>query len=46
MGKQDNLLSVTPEQTYHSIRSSIVTAQHTMCAAVNSAMVNAYWEIG
>ena len=35
-----------PEQTYNSIRQSIVQAQRTMAAAVNSAMVNAYWEIG
>ena len=35
-----------PEQTYTTIRQSIVQAQHTMTAAVNSAMVNAYWEIG
>lgn len=35
-----------PEQTYTTIRQSIVQAQHTMAAAVNSAMVNAYWEIG
>ena len=35
-----------PEQTYNTIRKSIVQAQHTMVAAVNSAMVTAYWEIG
>ena len=35
-----------PEQTYNTIRKSIVQAQHTVAAAVNSAMVNAYWEIG
>ena len=35
-----------PEQTYTTIRQSIVQAQHTMTAAVNSAMVTAYWEIG
>ena len=35
-----------PEQTYTAIRQSIVQAQHTMAAAVNSAMVTAYWEIG
>ncbi len=35
-----------PEQTYNTIRKSIVQAQHTMAAAVNTAMVNAYWEIG
>ena len=36
----------TTEQTYHSIRHSIVSAQRSLCAAVNSAMVTAYWEIG
>ena len=35
-----------PEQTYNTIRKSIVQAQHTMAAAVNTAMVTAYWEIG
>ena len=34
------------EQTYHSIRNSIVSAQHKLSSAVNSAMVTAYWEIG
>ena len=34
------------EQTYYTIRQSIVTAQHKLNAAVNSAMVIAYWEIG
>lgn len=34
------------EQTYCSIRHSIVSAQNKMSAAVNYAMVIAYWEIG
>ena len=34
------------EQTYHSIRQSIVTAQHKLSAAVNSVMVNTYWDVG
>lgn len=44
----DDQLQITqnPEQTYNTIRKSIVQAQHTMATAVNSAMVNAYWEIG
>ena len=44
----DDQLQITqnPEQTYNTIRKSIVQAQHTMVAAVNSAMVTAYWEIG
>ena len=36
----------TTEQTYHSIRHSIVSAHRSLCTAVNSAMVTAYWEIG
>ena len=35
-----------PEQTYDSIRHSIVQAQHKLTTAVNSAMVTTYWEIG
>ncbi len=35
-----------PEQTYNTIRNSIIQAQHTMVAAINSAMVTAFWEIG
>ena len=34
------------EQTYSSIRHSIVQAQHKLSVAVNSAMVTTYWEIG
>lgn len=34
------------EQTYHSIRNSIVSAQHRLSTAVNSAMVITYQEIG
>lgn len=33
------------EQTYHSIRNSIVSAQHRLSTAVNSAMVTTYWEL-
>ena len=35
-----------PEQTYTTIRQSIVQAQHKLTAAINSAMVTAYWGIG
>ena len=35
-----------PEQTYTTIRKSIVHAQNKLSAAVNFAMVTAYWEIG
>ena len=34
------------EQTYHSIRNSIVSAQHRLSTAVNSAMVTTYGKIG
>ena len=44
----DNHLQINQnaEQTYHSIRQSIVSAQHKLSAAVNYAMVITYWEIG
>lgn len=43
----DPTLSVgNPEQTYNTIRQSVVQAQHKLSAAVNTAMVTAYWEIG
>ena len=44
----DNNLQINQnaEQTYHSIRQSIVSAQHKLSAAVNYAMVITYWEIG
>ena len=43
----DKLEPITqPEQTYLSIRDSIVTAQRGLYTAVNTAMVTAYWEIG
>ena len=34
------------QETYSSIRNSVITAQSKVYSAVNSAMVNAYWEIG
>ena len=34
------------QETYRSIRNSVIAAQGKIYAAVNSAMVNAYWEIG
>ena len=36
----------TSANTYNTIRHSIITAQQKVYAAVNSAMVFAYWEIG
>ena len=34
------------QETYSSIRNSVIAAQGKVYSAVNSAMVNAYWEIG
>lgn len=44
----DNKLQInqSAEQTYPSIRQSIVSAQHKLSTAVNSAMVITYWKIG
>lgn len=37
---------VENEQTYTAIRNSVISAQGKIYTAVNSAMVQAYWEIG
>lgn len=45
----DNIMvnsSADSEQTYTVIRNSVITAQSKIYTAVNSAMVQAYWEIG
>ena len=44
----DTQLHLIPnqEETYSTIRRFFVQAQHRMSAAVNSAMVASYWEIG
>lgn len=34
------------EETYYIIRNSIIVAQNKVYTAVNTAMVQAYWEIG
>ena len=34
------------QETYLSIRNSVITAQNRVYSAVNTAMVTAYWEIG
>lgn len=39
-------LAQAPENTYRAIRSSLVRSQQKLTAAVNSAMVMTYWEIG
>ena len=36
----------TPEETYITIRSSVISAQNRVSSAVNAAMVTAYHEIG
>lgn len=38
--------SADSEQTYKVIRNSVISAQGKIYTAVNSAMVQAYWEIG
>lgn len=38
--------STDSEQTYKVIRNSVISAQGKIYTAVNSAMVQAYWEIG
>ena len=45
MDEQLQIIQI-PEHTYTTIRQSIVQAQHKLTAAVNAAMVTAYWEIG
>ncbi len=44
----ENVLHNTAEkeQTYTAIRNSVISAQSKIYTAVNSAMVQAYWEIG
>ena len=44
----NDLLPSAPqaEATYTTIRSTVIAAQNRVYAAVNSAMVQAYWEIG
>ncbi len=44
--KQELQSAQNPSETYQGIRQSIVQAQKHMTAAVNTAMVTAYWEIG
>ena len=42
----DNQITIQPEESYKIIRNSVLTAQEKVYTAVNSAMVQAYWEIG
>ena len=43
---EDNQITIQPEESYKIIRNSVLTAQSKVYTAVNSAMVQAYWEIG
>ena len=45
-GKESLIAEQNQEETYLSIRGSIINAQNKVKATVNYAMVNAYWEIG
>ena len=45
-GKELLIAEQNQEETYLSIRGSIINAQNKVRATVNYAMVNAYWEIG
>ena len=40
------LAAENTSETYSRIRNSVITAQSRIYSAVNSAMVQAYWEIG
>lgn len=47
--KENNLPVSTEnnaEETYNKVRSSVITAQSHIYTAANTAMVQAYWEIG
>ena len=43
---ENNQITIQPEESYKIIRKSVLTAQSKVYSAVNSAMVQAYWEIG
>ena len=40
------IFDTNQQETYLSIRNSVITAQNKVYSAVNTAMVKAYWEIG
>ncbi len=46
--KENGIISAetNAEETYNKVRSSVITAQSHIYTAVNTAMVQAYWEIG
>ncbi len=43
---EENSITIQPEESYKIIRNSVLTAQSKVYTVVNSAMVQAYWEIG
>ena len=43
---EDNQIAIKPEDSYKTIRMSLMTARAKVYTAVNTAMVQAYWEIG
>ena len=43
---EDNQIAIKPEDSYKTIRKSLMTARSKVYTAVNTAMVQAYWEIG
>lgn len=46
--KENEIVSTgaNAEKTYNIVRNSVITAQSRIYSAVNTAMVQAYWEIG
>lgn len=49
MSDKENSISpveATAKETYTKVRNSVITAQSRIYSAVNTAMVQAYWEIG
>ena len=47
MGEKDLLQNqIEPDAAYRMIRGYVIDAQKQVYAAVNTAMVNAYWKIG
>lgn len=46
--KENSVIPVeaTVKETYTKVRNSVITAQSRIYSAVNTAMVQAYWEIG
>lgn len=46
MAKEITMNNENSELTYNSIRNNIIVAQNKVYTAVNTAMVQAYWEIG